>query len=95
MITDLGETYAALGGHNEVDNICIPLHSLVRQSHKNVENICIFSLSRHRLGYLRTHDRLGGGESDPRYLENQWSYGAPRGGVRKLSTRPFQSTPNI
>lgn len=54
-------------------------------------------LTRHRLGYFRTHDSLGGVGSDPPpcYLENQWSYRAPRGGVRKVSTRPSQSTLKI
>ena len=48
----------------------------------------------HPLGYFHTHDRQRGGgriRPHPCYLVNQWSYRAPRGGVRKLSTRCFQN----
>ena len=46
------------------------------------------TLTRHRLGYFRTHDRLGvGSDPPPRYLENQSSCRAPSGGIRRLSTR--------
>ena len=49
------------------------------------------ALTRHRLGYFRTHNCLGGGSDPPPpcYLENQW-YRALRGGVRKLFTGSSQ-----
>ena len=49
-------------------------------------------ITRHRApGLFCTHDRPGGGVESvpPCYLENQWSYRAQQGGVRKLSTRSF------
>ena len=55
------------------------------------------TFTRHRLGYFRTYDRLGGGGRGERirplpcYLEKQWSHRASRGGVWKLSTRSSQS----
>ena len=54
-------------------------------------------LNRHRLVYFRTHYRLGDQlrPPPPCHLENKWSYRAPRGGVRKLSTRPPQSIHKI
>ena len=53
-------------------------------------------LTQHRLGHFRTHDSRGRGRTHhrgepPCYLENQWSYRAPRDGVRKLSTSSSQS----
>ena len=64
----------------------------------DVKLVCLSSvpnhnqwLTRHRLGYVRTHDRLGWLRlPPPRYLKNRWSYRAKRGGARKLSTRPAQ-----
>ena len=43
----------------------------------------ISGLTRDRLDYFRTHDRLGG-QNDPLYLQNQLSDRDARGGVWKL-----------
>ena len=81
-----------------VKKACYP-SSDFRPFENDVKLVCLNSvpnhyqwLTWHRLGFF-PYPRPPGSGSDslPRYLKNRWPYRAPRGGARKLSTRPPQS----